>query len=289
MWDGRESAAQTGTQDITLATNPNDLLADLAHQSVDATMIHAQGATAPTPAQQQAIVNFQMQLSVAQAIDSIAGALNADGSAGGPAALASQPFTVGVNDSFAPANPPFTSTVFSIFNPWVNFNPGTPAGAQKASIARGQILFNTRTFVISGVAGLNDVFFGGAPVVGTCSFCHGSPNVGNHSTANPLNIGVADVSNPLSVSYLPVITLRNNATGATVSTTDPGVALVTGKFADIGKIKVPILRGLASRAPYFHNGSAKTLSDVLTFYDFRFGVFFVGQDQADILAFLNSL
>jgi cytochrome c peroxidase len=42
MWDGRESSAQTGTKPITFATNPSDLLFDLAHQSVDATTGHAQ-------------------------------------------------------------------------------------------------------------------------------------------------------------------------------------------------------------------------------------------------------
>ena len=50
-------------------------------------------------------------------------------------------------------------------------------------------------------------------------------------------------------------TLRNNTTGDRQAT-DPGKALVTGLWADIGKVKGPILRGLASRAPYFRNGSA---------------------------------
>src|SRR5215472_15662403 len=49
MFDGRESSTQTGTQTITLATNPGDLLADLAHQSLDATNGHAQGSTPLTP------------------------------------------------------------------------------------------------------------------------------------------------------------------------------------------------------------------------------------------------
>jgi len=49
MWDGRESSAQTGTQKITFATNPGDLLADLAHQSMDATNGHAQASTPLTP------------------------------------------------------------------------------------------------------------------------------------------------------------------------------------------------------------------------------------------------
>ena len=33
-----------------------------------------------------------------------------------------------------------------------------------------------------------------------------------------------------------------------------------------------MLRALASRAPYFHNGSAATLEDVVDFYDTRFSI-----------------
>jgi cytochrome c peroxidase len=60
MWDGRESSMQTGTQKITPSTNPGDLLADLAHQALDATNGHAQASTPLTPQQQQAIVNFEL-------------------------------------------------------------------------------------------------------------------------------------------------------------------------------------------------------------------------------------
>ena len=290
MWDGRESSALTGTQNITQQTNPADLLSDLAHQSVSATRIHAQGASDPTPAQQQAIVNFEMQLSVAQAIDSIAGSLQANGATGGPSAVASQPFTIGVND---PLNtpPPFNQNVFTPFVPWVNFPTNTTDGSQKAAIARGEIVFNTRSFTVFGVAGLNDVFFNNGPATVTCSFCHNDPNLGNHSVSLPLDIGVAEPNSNflLGSGYLPLITLRNNVTGATITTTDPGVALTTGKWADIGKIKVPILRGLAARAPYFHNGSAQSLQDVVNFYFNRFGVPFFGTDESDLIAFLNSL
>ncbi len=79
MWDGRESSTQTGTQKIASATNPGDLLADLAHQSLDATNGHAQASIPLTPQQQQAIVNFEMALATAQAFDYRAGALNANG------------------------------------------------------------------------------------------------------------------------------------------------------------------------------------------------------------------
>jgi hypothetical protein len=289
MWDGRESSPQTGTQKITFATNPGDLLADLAHQAVDATAIHAQANSNPvlTSEQQQAIVNFEMQLFVAQAVDSVAGSLKSDGAGGGPAPLAAQSFNIGINDPVGLnpfPNTPFSPTIFTLFNPWVNSDE-----TAKASIARGQTIFNSKAINITGVAGLNDDFFGGAPIVGTCGTCHNTFNVGNHSVSAPLNIGVGDLTNPLGVSYLPVITLRNLTTGHTVQTTDPGRALITGKWADIGKVKGPILRGLASRAPYFHNGSANTLLDVVNFYDQRFGIGFTAQEKADLAAFLAVL
>ena len=77
--------------------------------------------------------------------------------------------------------------------------------------------------------------------------------------------------------------------GQTFTVTDPGRALISGNCADIGKVKGPILRGLASRAPYFHNGSAATLLDVVNFYDQRFGIGFTDQDKQDLVNFLNAL
>jgi len=145
------------------------------------------------------------------------------------------------------------------------------------------------SITISGVAGINDVTGLPASFSGTCGTCHDSPNVGNHSVSAPLNIGVADLSSRLDVKYLPVFTLVNKTTNETVQTTDPGRALITGKWADIGKLKGPILRGLAARAPYFHNGSAATLEDVLDFYTGRFNVFFTDQEKTDLIAFLNAL
>ncbi len=289
MFDGRESSPQTGTQKITYATNPADLVADLAHQAIDATTGHAQAATPPTPQQVQDIVNFEMQLRTAQAIDFRAGLLNAEGAIGGPVPLASQAFFVGINDSFPPSfhfNPsgaPFNPAIFDLFTAWTNSQ-----NAYRASIARGQAIFNSKPINITGVAGINDVL-GVQSVPGTCGTCHDSPNVGDHSFPAPLNIGVGDLTSPLDVSYLPIITLRNNTTGATVQTTDPGRALVTGLWADIGKVKGPILRGLAARAPYFHNGSAAGLRDVISFYDKRFSVGFTDQDKTDLIAFLSSL
>ena len=289
MWDGRESSAQTGTTPINSSNYPQSLLANLAHQVMDATTGHAQGAV-PTAAQVQDIVDFETSLRTAQSFDFRAGELTRDGAKGGSEALAAQPFFIGINDSFPPSfgfNPtgaPFNPAVFNLFDSWTNSK-----SKARASIARGQALFTSKAITISGVAGINDVPGLPSSFSGTCGTCHDSPNVGNHSVSAPLNIGVADTSSPLDVGYLPVFTLVNKTTNATVQTTDPGRALITGKWADIGKLKGPVLRGLASRAPYFHNGSANTLEDVLEFYDKRFNVFFTAQEKADLVAFLDAL
>jgi cytochrome c peroxidase len=70
---------------------------------------------------------------------------------------------------------------------------------------------------------------------------------------------------------------------ATGRTSDPGRALISGKRADIGKTKGPILRGLAGRAPYFHNGSAATLMDVVDFYVTRFNLSLSERDKDDLV------
>ncbi len=301
MFDGRESSTQTGTVKITYLTNPNDLLADLAHQAVDATNGHAQASTPLTPQQQQAIVDFEMALSTAQAIDSRAGALNADGATGGPAMIEAHTmpaFYVGINDPLGgnPHGMPFTPVIFSLYDAWANLNSnahedgdeGADRNKRRASIVRGQTLFNSKPINITGVAGLNDDL-NLAAIPGTCGTCHDSPNTGNHSVSAPLNIGVGDLNSPLDVRYLPVITLQNKTTHEIKTTTDPGRALITGLWKDVGRMKGPILRGLPSRAPYFHNGSAGSLRDVIDFYDKRFKIGFTELEKKDLIAFLSTL
>jgi hypothetical protein len=289
MWDGRESTPPS-TEKITFTTNPNDLIFDLAHQSADATLGHAQARVPPSAEQQRQIVDFEMALSTAQMADNQAGLLDTAKANGGPRALARQDFYVGINDPLGgnPAGTPFTAAVFSLFQGWSNLDSRVPQAARKAAIARGEQIFNSRTLHVSGVDGLNDEL-GRADIPATCGLCHDTPNFGNHSLPVPLNIGVADVSSPLDTSYLPVITLRNKNTHQSVRTTDPGRALITGKWKDIGKVKGPILRALASRAPYFHNGSATVLSDVVQFYNVRFNIGLTEAEKADLVAFLAAL
>ena len=88
---------------------------------------------------------------------------------------------------------------------------------------------------------------------------------------------------------MPLYTLRNRTTGATSETTDPGRALVTGKWKDIGRFKGPVLRAVATRAPYFHNGMAKDLAAVVDFYYTRFDINLTAQEKRDLVAFLRAL
>ena len=299
MWDGRESSSQTATAPITPDTYPSTLLVDLAHQAVSATLGHAQASAVPAADQLDRIVNFEWGLSTAQSEDAGAGALTDEGAKGGPQALLSEPFHVGMNDvaGLDPANPVpfnFNSKIFSLFDAWE-----TAADSYRQAIFRGQQVFNNKTFTVWGVDGINgNTFSNGVtvsdPIISTCGLCHNTPNAGNHSLSVPMNLGVADTPagrfNRLDTSYLPVITIcKKPALALCVDTTDPGRALVTGKFADVGKFKTPVLRGLAARAPYFHNGSAQSLMDVVNFYDTRFSIGFTTQEKSDLVAFLNSL
>jgi cytochrome c peroxidase len=327
MFDGRESSPATGTTKILYSNYPNSLLNDLAHQSLDATIGHAQGdGTRPTAEEQQQIVDFETKLFTAQTRDRQAGDLGQEGAKGGPAPLATQPFFISVNSSVhfllpafeqpgglvTPGDDKFTSNIFNLYEKWGQSSNGDydEHAAARRSIARGEVLFNNLQIPITGVAGINDdvaaggLVAGGIPTLqGTCGTCHDTPNVGNHSFPTPLNIGTGDLSpnNPsvnlggLPVGYLPeIMVCKTNATTGLPTnncktTTDLGQALIDGRFDHVGKIKGPILRGLAGRAPYFHNGSAATLLDAVNFYNTRFNLNLTEQEIDDLVAFLKTL
>jgi cytochrome c peroxidase len=90
-------------------------------------------------------------------------------------------------------------------------------------------------------------------------------------------------------AFLPDLATGQPLPAALSHSTDLGRAMVTGLCADIGGFKPPILRGLASHAPYFHNGAAAEIEDVVNFYDTIFQAKFTDQERADLAAFLRSL
>lgn len=197
------------------------------------------------------IVDFEMSLFTAQISGLGVGRLDADGARGGPEALAAMPKIAGP---------------FSLFDAWVGHeNP------RRAQIARGQALFN----------GVNA---GG----GSCNACHNSANNGTNINDRLFDIGTASAA--ARTPDLPLYTFRNRmVTDETRQLTDAGQGQVTGLWRDLGKFKTPTLRGLAARAPYFHNGIAVTLEEVIRHYEVHLGFIFTDQERADLAAFLKAL
>jgi cytochrome c peroxidase len=288
MWDGRENVNPPNN-------TPAAMVANLKHQSNDATLIHAQGAADLPDAAQSSIVGFETGIFNAQKrigpLD-----LDADGAHGGADYLLSTvlpSFSIGINDVFATT---FSSTIFTLYAPWEPGAHRRAPNARAAAIGRGEALFNTRTFAIDNVRGINSADPAvHDPIAGTfngfCGTCHDTPNVGNHSVSLPIDIGITAASpvGGLDITNLPTYTFQEISTGKTIQVTDPGRGLISGKYKDLGKTKGPILRGLATRAPYFHNGSAKDLKAVVDFYNTRFNIGFTGQEESDLVAFLSAL
>jgi cytochrome c peroxidase len=90
-----------------------------------------------------------------------------------------------------------------------------------------------------------------------CKNCHGGINFStpllkdeNGSTAFYFNTGLYNIDGRGSYPEY-----------------DQGLIELTKNPADMGKYKVPTLRNLAFTAPYFHDGSATTLEDVIMLYE----------------------
>ncbi|MGH7154267.1 MAG: hypothetical protein ACREF3_10090, partial [Acetobacteraceae bacterium] len=132
-----------------------------------------------------------------------------------------------------------------------------------------------------------------------CTTCHSQVHAGDNVKARAVNIGIGGGSSahngPVPDTTLPIfeVTCTGGKTtpfdGGVVRTNDLGVAMISGKCADIGKFSGPQLRALAASAPYFSDGSAKDLQAVLSFYNRRFQIGLTAQEQRDLVAFLNSL
>ncbi len=272
MWDGREPTLES--------------------QARSATLGHAQALTPPTPEQIAQMVAFEKSVFAAQTMSYLAGDLTGgDGSTvlGGPKYMGLQPSVVGP---------------FALFGAWLA--PHDPSASwklqQRASIARGQALFNERLINVGNVAGFNNaaVLNPPNPFPSTCASCHGNLQAGGEPfPASQRAIGTGGhavlAGGPPPQPDLPIFKLSCRAPYATpfdgpeVLTNDPGLALITGRCADIGRKSVPQIRGLAARAPYFSDGSAATVRDLVRFYDRRFSIKLTEQESRDLTAFLLAL
>ena len=294
MFDARESFFYPLNNGQTFAANLNT---DLTQQAIDANHDHAQANQPPTQTQLSQIVGFELALNSAQLVDFGAGALS-KGAQGGAQFLSTQPYYPGFNDSLGgdPNGNKFTPNVFTIYSAFQN-----SSNPQRASIARGEQIFNTHPLTISNVPGL---VTGTQQINGTCTTCHDTFNVGNHSFPLALDIGTSRSlsyeTDPnilaalvqLQAPNLPVFRLdctQGPLAGNTYYTSGPGKALTTGQCSDIGRGKGLILRGLPARAPYFHNGVAGNLQQVVNFYNQRFQIGLSQQEMQDLINFLQTL
>jgi cytochrome c peroxidase len=215
----------------------------------------------PTPTQEtlDSIVTYEEGLRFAQLYVFGVGFLNTCGAQGGPENLSLQP----------PVN-----ARFSLYDAWIGIAPGScttkSADRKRAQIARGQELFNNPN-----------------PGGGSCRGCHNAANNGSRVNGDLFDIGTSRAQ--FRKPGMPLYTLRNKSTLEVRQTTDPGRALRSGAWADLDKFKVPSMRGLAARAPYFHNGIAATLEDVVIHYEVARGFVFTPEERDALVAFMEAL
>jgi hypothetical protein len=216
-----------------------------------------QQGTPATPETLEAIASYELALSFAQQY--VHGVrLDICGGRGGPKHLSGQ----------APVDGPF-----DLYSAWSGLVPGSctskTADKKRAQIARGQALFNATRDGRS------------------CRGCHNAANNGSTVSGALFDIGAsrAEFRQP----GMPIYTVRNKTTLEERLTTDPGRALRTGRWADLDRFKTPSMRGLSARAPYFHNGIARTLKDVVRHYEVALGFAFTPQEEDDLVAFMEAL
>jgi len=235
------------------------------------------------------ILAFERQIYSAQQLDSVGGALDADGAHGGAEMLAtSEPGRLGSQGT----------AIWSEFEAWERPEAADPSRPERTafrqSVARGARLFRDRTFLITDSAGVNGPVGFGNPTRNGCAFCHNMSQMGMDVAPGQVDLGTTTqpFSDPLP--HLPLFRITCTGRphpfyGRTILTSDPGYALTTGRCLDVGKITLQTLRSLSSRAPYFSNGSARTLREVIDYYDRRYNIGYTEQEKQDLVNLMRSL
>lgn len=236
-------------------TNGSGNVPDGLFKQADGNITGGQEGAKPSPDTVNAIVNYELGLAFAQQLSFSAGSLTACGAKGGPENLSAQKQVKGP---------------FDLFDAWRDLKPGScgtkAVDRKRAQIAHGQDVFNS---------------------IG-CGGCHSAANNGSNVDGKLFDIHASQVQH--RKPGMPLYTMQNKLTGETRETTDPGRALRSGKWADMDRFKVPSLRGLSARAPYFHNGIATNLDEVVSHYEAELGFKFdTAADRAALIAFLEAL
>ena len=272
-------------------------------QAQDAAATHLQVRSPLTRAQLDTLFDFESRLYVAEAVDARAGSLTEpDGPSGlGPQALEKGEAGVLGNNT--------TRWVIPMENKWRALPRGADESinarnAARESIQRGHDVYMFRTFWIRDSMHLNTVGLGN-PTKRTCATCHGMHLTGMDTANGWMDIGTTNLPwakeaplNPWTTekNELPLfrVTCKDGVPphpflGRVIYTQDPGRALISGRCNDVGTIVMQQLRGLAARPPYFSNGSASTLREVVDFYDRRYNIGYSEQEKQDLVNFLGAL
>jgi hypothetical protein len=164
-----------------------------------------------------------------------------------------------------------------------------------------------------------------------CMTCHNTPNVFNNlanveplgddtrppnfpsfapAVARTFDVGVAErnrhglrfTHDDGGGRFSPVVIPLANEDGSTTLLTvtfDLGLGAITGRTEDVGRFKVPQLRGVKHNAPYFHDNSAFSLEEVVDYFNSnaynrskdgsKFPIHLDAHQRADLLAFLAIL
>jgi hypothetical protein len=265
----------------------------LRTQAQSAARTHLEISKPLTSAQLDQIQAFELQLYAAQSQSAAAGPLD---EAGGPSGLGPRAMEKGADGALGNNTSRY---VFPMEDKWAR-----SGNAARESIQRGHDVFFFRTFWISDAMHINTVGLGN-PIKRTCATCHGMHMTGMDTANGWMDVGTTNhpwaLEPPESpwAAEMPTLPLfRINCSkdlpphpflGRTIYTQDPGRALISGKCEDVGAIVIQQFRGLAARAPYFSNGSAASLRDLIDFYDRRFNIRYTEQEKTDLANFLGVL
>lgn len=211
--------------------------------------------------EQQAAGPVQNPVEMAHTLPGVAQRLNADPSYRAQFDAAFGPGAV-TFDKVEKAIASFERTLLSANSPFDRWYFGHEKGALSASAQRGFEVFRRADR-------------------GNCTVCHTvSENYALFTDNKFHNIGVGVVNE---------------------QPTDPGRYAVTHNPADLGAFRTPSLRNVALTAPYMHDGSLKTLKDVVDFYvgggnsnphldpNMKSLDQLTARDRADLVEFLKSL
>jgi cytochrome c peroxidase len=193
----------------------------------------------------------------------------------------SNPWTTG---NIVKALASFERTIVSSESPWDRFHFAGDEGAISEDAKRGEFLF----FLDAGPA---------------CFRCHGRFNFSD-STINE--------TDAVAPAIFHNTGLYNLAGELSYPSGGRGLYEFSKRLDDVGRFKAPTLRNIAITAPYMHDGSAATLSEVLDHYSsggrtigtgplagvvhdnplkdkLIHGFHMTARNKADLIAFLESL